>query len=898
MDRGRGRTPRRAEGDTGGIGRRLPGLENLREGELTESDRKTSTVLSGLEELVVYQDLDNRIVWTNKAAGDSVDTDASDLIGRRCFEVWHGRDAPCDGCPVVKARETGEPQHAEITSPDGRHWSIRGFPILDDAGAVAGVVEITSETTSMKKSEEAFRRLAEHSLQGLGIFRDRKLVLANPPLAQMLGRSLDDLYAMSYRDMLDVIHPDDREKLRSHLRDRFDGKPVQEKQTYRVFRPDGEVRTLETLSKITEYMDAPALQVSYWDVTDSLRIQEAYTKLVESSLQGLAILQDGRVVFANEVIADVVGVPREAIYGFSNEQVRALVPDEFRDRTAKSLIAHLEGREAPTAQETSVVRADGSVRRLNIRVQAIEYMGKPALQVVFNDVTDKRGAEEAYRTLVETSLQGISIIQDGRTVYSNPAALEVGGRTAREIYDASPDEILQMVHEDDRETVVRGMEALLADEPVEVRQTYRIVRPGGEVRLVDTIASIIDYHGRPAIQVAMSDVTEARLAQERLTAERDRAQMYLDVAGVIILVLDASGRVTLINRQGCEILGGEEEDILGRSWVDTFIPERCREEIAQVFDQVVTGEIEPGAYYENPVLTLDGEERIIGWSNTMIRDESGAIIATLSSGEDVTEKRGAEEERLRLHAQLQQSQKLEAIGTLAGGVAHEINNPVNITMNFARLIKDRCEEGSEIQEFAQEIIDEGERMSSIVKKLLSFARQEKERHSSARVVDIVGSTVSLMKMVMRKDQIELEVDVPEDLPEILCRSQQIQQVLMNLFTNARDALNDRYPGAHPAKVIRVTACLLERDGEPWVRTTVEDRGIGIMPGALEKVFDPFFTTKSREQGTGLGLSVSYGIVKEHRGDLWVESEPGSYTRFHVDLRVDNGWRLDGAEAGD
>ncbi|MBW2263868.1 MAG: PAS domain S-box protein, partial [Deltaproteobacteria bacterium] len=386
--------------------------------------------------------------------------------------------------------------------------------------------------------------------------------------------------------------------------------------------------------------------------------------------------------------------------------------------------------------------------------------------------------------------------------------------------------------------------------------------------------------------------------QDRLRKERDRAQMYLDVAGVIILVLDASATVTLINRMGCKILGGDEKDILGTNWIDTFIPERLKDEIMTIFERVVSGEVEPGGYYENPVLTCSGEERLIAWTNSMIRDDSGAIIATLSSGDDVTEKRRAEEERLNLHAQLQQSQKLEAIGTLAGGVAHEINNPVNITMNFARLIKNRCEEGSQIEEFAQEIIDEGERMSSIVKKLLSFARQEKERHSSARIVDIVNSTVALMKMVMRKDQIALEVDVPEDLPEILCRSQQIQQVLMNLLTNARDALNDRYPSADPEKVIRISARLMDRDGEPWVRTTVEDRGIGIKPGALEKVFDPFFTTKSRDQGTGLGLSVSYGIVKEHRGDLWVESEPGACTRFHMDLRVNNGWQLSAGEEGD
>ncbi|MBW2263189.1 MAG: PAS domain S-box protein, partial [Deltaproteobacteria bacterium] len=402
MGGGSGKTPREFEGEPGGAGVGVASIEGLLEGELSETDLKTSTVLRGLEELVVYQDLHNRIVWTNRAAGDSVGKDARDLVGRLCYEVWHGRSEPCDDCPVVRARETGEPQEGEIRSPDGRHWLIHGFPILDDAGQVAGVVEITSEITSRKKTEEAYKRLAEHSLQGLGIFQDRKLVLANTALAEMLGRPLDVLYSMSFEDILDVVHPDDRELLRTSLRDRFQGKPVPEKQGYRIVRTDGEVRTLETLSKMTEYQGAPALQVAYWDVTDTLRVQDA------------------------------------------------------------------------------------------------------------------------YRTLVESSLQGFSIVQDGKPVYSNPAALEISGYSAAELYASSPEEIMDMIHPDDRGRALQNFADIVAENPVDLRQAYRIVRKDGESRWIDTMAEVIEYKGRPALQMAMTDVTETRLAQDRLRKERDR----------------------------------------------------------------------------------------------------------------------------------------------------------------------------------------------------------------------------------------------------------------------------------------------------------------------------------------------------------------------------------------
>ena len=204
----------------------------------------------------------------------------------------------------------------------------------------------------------------------------------------------------------------------------------------------------------------------------------------------------------------------------------------------------------------------------------------------------------------------------------------------------------------------------------------------------------------------------------------------------------------------------------------------------------------------------------------------------------------------------------------------------------------RADPDGAIADFAGEIIAETERVANIVRNLLAFARQEKEHHSPARIIDIVESTLTLMRAVLRRDHIILKVEVPEQLPSVKCRSQQIQQVFMNLLGNARDALNLRYPEYDDGKWIAISSRLEQRDGEPWVCTTVEDHGSGISADVIDRVFDPFFTTKGRDEGTGLGLSVSHGIMREHRGSLEVESVPGEYTRFHINLRVDNGWGLE------
>ncbi|MDP8286234.1 MAG: ATP-binding protein, partial [Candidatus Electryonea clarkiae] len=182
--------------------------------------------------------------------------------------------------------------------------------------------------------------------------------------------------------------------------------------------------------------------------------------------------------------------------------------------------------------------------------------------------------------------------------------------------------------------------------------------------------------------------------------------------------------------------------------------------------------------------------------------------------------------------------------------------------------------------------------STIVRNLLTFSRAEKETHSPANIQDIVNDTNSLVQAIIKHDQITLELDIPDDLPQIRCRSQQIQQVLMNLLTNARDALNERYPEFDENKILIVQVRAFEKDKMKWIRMTVEDHGIGISEEIRDRIFDPFFTTKDRTKGTGLGLSISYGLIEDHLGELSVESEPGQYTRFHVDLRVNNGWTID------
>jgi len=261
--------------------------------------------------------------------------------------------------------------------------------------------------------------------------------------------------------------------------------------------------------------------------------------------------------------------------------------------------------------------------------------------------------------------------------------------------------------------------------------------------------------------------------------------------------------------------------------------------------------------------------------------QRGAVVFV----RDVSERKELERAQAEVEAQMIQQQKMESIGTLAGGVAHEINNPINGIINYAQLILDERGMEDPAAGYAREIMAESERVADITTNLLQFARPGYQVQSPARVADIVSRTLSLINTVVKRDQIDLRVDVPEDLPRVRCRSQQIQQVIMNLLTNGRDALNERYPGYDPNKVISIAAVLAQKEGRDWVRISVEDRGMGIPEEARDRLFEPFFTTKQRGRGTGLGLAISYGIIRDHGGELAFETRPGVGTVFTVDLPI-------------
>ncbi len=251
----------------------------------------------------------------------------------------------------------------------------------------------------------------------------------------------------------------------------------------------------------------------------------------------------------------------------------------------------------------------------------------------------------------------------------------------------------------------------------------------------------------------------------------------------------------------------------------------------------------------------------------------------------IAEELGRTVERQCSRAEAIRAGHLASLGELAAGVAHEINNPINGIINYAQILINKSNKKSEEHDIASRIIKESGRISDIVRNLLSFAHDSKDEKSPSHILDILSDALALTVTQITRESIKLTVDIPPDLPKIMVEPQKIGQVFLNLISNARYALNQKYPGIHEDKILEILGEEANINDCPYIRITFCDHGTGISPEILDKVMNPFFTTKSGAEGTGLGLSISHGIIREHDGRIILESQEGKFTKVIIDLPV-------------
>lgn len=495
-----------------------------------------------------------------------------------------------------------------------------------------------------------------------------------------------------------------------------------------------------------------------------------------------------------------------------------------------------------------------------------------------------------FRGLVESAVDAILTINTrGIIRHANAAATRMFGFTREEFLGRNITMIMPEMYARHHDEYLRQYMKTGEKRIIGIGREVVARRKDGETIPVHLSISEVEINGDRYFSGVLRDISlehEARREQERLLGElkeRNKKITCLYSVGEVIreqaLETDIFRQVASLIRPACSY------------------PERTR--VRLEFDGHVYEELaitNTPWTFSAPIVVVG---RTRGKLEVVYREAIDPVIpGILTQGdcdmiEAIARTLGEAVERREAMAKVIQASKLASIGELAAGVGHEINNPINGVINCVDILLENMGQDAPDRHFAELIRSEAERVASIVKKLLTFSRQQQEQYAMASMAEILDAVLSLSNKKIEKSLIELRLDVPESLPRLRCRGEQLQQVLMNLIINAIHALDERYPAGSPDKVLRIAIQPVEVREREHLEIVVEDFGAGMTEATRARLFDPFFTTKGRDKGTGLGLSVSDGIVKDHGGFIEVESERGRYARFRVFLPV-NGPETDKA----
>ncbi len=379
------------------------------------------------------------------------------------------------------------------------------------------------------------------------------------------------------------------------------------------------------------------------------------------------------------------------------------------------------------------------------------------------------------------------------------------------------------------------------------------------------------------VGVAFENVTQRKRAEEALQNEKDFSDGLIDTAQVIILVLDTEGRIVRFNRYMEQLSGHSLAEVQGKDWFSTFLPARDSTKIRTLFQNAVN-DVQTGGSI-NPIVTKDGHERQIEWYDKTIKDTNGNPTGLLAVGMDVTY-------RLAMEDRIRQSEKMEAIGHLAGGIAHDFNNILGGIVGYSEMALEIAPEGSRIENDIEQILKASERATDLVRQILLFSRQSNKTKTPLYLSPIMWEAVQLLRASL-PSTIDIKCEFEKETMPILADAVKIHEIVINLCTNASDAMEDEgileinYSEKQNTSDIDGLIAIIEPGFYSVI--TITDNGQGMSKEILSHIFDPFYTTKEVGKGTGMGLAVVFGVVKDHGGNIVVNSKPNMGTTFQIYL---------------
>jgi two-component system, cell cycle sensor histidine kinase and response regulator CckA len=857
---------------------------------LRKAEAEWQQTFDGTHDAICLLDPDQKIVRCNRAMIELFGKTADEINGKFCYQVVHGTTMPVEGCPVGRMKQSLRRETMELRVK-GRWFEVSADPLLGEDGTLSGVVHIVRDITErirsreeLAQSEEKYRALAESSPEMIYLIdRDGVVRYINTAAAKMFHAKVDSVIGKHLRDLYPApVAQRHMNAINSVIKT---GKPL----TTEMLEPfPGGMCWIDArLSPVRDGSGAitGVLGLSQ-DITERKRMEqelkksiELYHDLVETA-QDLIWQCDGeaRYTYLNPAWESVLGYRLDEMLGkkfadFQQEDRASLDSREFlrllRDgMTMGYETVHLskDGRSIHLVFNAKYIKdADGTI--IGTRGTAYDITERKKMEM------ELRKSEERLSSLFSNMAEGVALHE---IVFDN-AGTPVNYR----IIDCNLqyEKIIGIKREN-----VLGKLATEVYQMPEPPYLAEFATPGmtGVPAHIEVYFAPMDIYfdisiapwGKNGFATIFTDISQRKKSEAAILAEKERAQRYLDIAGVMFVALDTQGTVTLINQKGCAILECGEGGIVGKNWFESFVPQSARDEVKKVFDKMMAGTIDLVEYFENTVVTGKGEERAIAWHNSILRDNQGKILGTLSSGEDITDRRKMEEELLR-------KQKMDALGVLAGGIAHDFNNLLAGVFGFMDLARESMRPGDPAVGYLGKAFIAFDRAKSLSRQLLTFSKGGAPVKQPVRVADMLRECSNLS---LSGSNVRCVFSLQDSLAMVDADVHQLSQVFSNIMINARQAM----PEGGCLTISGENRTLSGTEGIPLPQGTyamiaIRDEGIGIPEKIMAKIFDPFFTTK--QQGSGLGLAICYSIVKKHGGHISVDSAQGAGATFAVWLPV-------------
>jgi len=832
------------------------------------------------------------------------------------------------------------PDEFEIMNKAGNRIPVEicTYPIaqgdsLEVIGIARDITERKRASEELQKREEQFRALIENASDlTVTIGADGTVLYESPSVARLLGYNPEERMGKS---AFEHVHPDDLpgvEQAFASIRRQAGAMMTME---LRLMRKDGSWSHLEGIGR--NLLDVPAVQgiiVNLHDITERKMAEQVVQRNLELEKTVSNIASRFIGGFSTDEATDAALADVGVACGASRSYVFLLSEDGSTMSNTHEWCAEGISAEKHNLQDIPCETFPWWMRRLRkwdvIRIRDVSKLGKRAAAekrileqqgiksllvlpirvgeelggfIGFDNIMRTGGwseddlllllvvsgiigsairrrraekalkeSEEKFKRLVEDMNDGYLVVQDSKVVFANTASAQMLGCSAEEVLGSN---IKSFLSPDLFRRFSRVSARRRRGEPVPDQHETELQKKDGSKCYVELSTRGTTYLGRPAVSIVARDITQRRQVEEALRrSEKNYRVLFNSTLDGLCVIDSETFRIAFGNEPAARIFGFDSvEEAIGLDPLD-LIPEQDRDFVRRLIaEEVLQKDLHET--YELQGLTRDNRQ--IWFSAVGTRIEFQGRVASLVSIRDITEQKRIEDAKQDIEEQLQLAGRLAAVGELAAGVAHELNNPLAAVQAFAQLLASRDDLQDSMRKDVDTILKEAKRASKITGNLLSFARKHKPEKTMVSINDIIEKSLELHAYRLKVNNIKVSLDLGRDLAMTMADFHQLQQVFANIITNAEQAMMD----ANGKGTLRIKT----RKVGDMLQATFTDDGPGISVEDQKRIFDPFFTTKGVGKGTGLGLSICFGIVEGHGGRMYVKNKPGEGATFVVEIPI-------------